>query len=217
MPKTPSQTSYTQDSAFTMTMTDDALVTFTGVARASSGVPGAAGFDPGALSFIDQGYMPVNSLTLGGNPLHLPSGFDGMFIHYYNGIGVQDLQSGAVDYTSLHYELVGYTGQATVSRAADGTPTVSGTLRQVVLAQGDLIPASLRAGNGHLAFDASGGIGGQMDVTVQMGGKTVGELDIQVSHKATDISPAFDASGHQTGIKLDNGSLVATFVPLTGG
>src|ERR1700694_821912 len=75
-----------------MQMSDNALVTF--------GAPVA----PGALSFHEIGYMPVNALTLAGNIAGkpLPGGLDGMFIHYVSD-GVQHFAvSGApstADYT----------------------------------------------------------------------------------------------------------------------
>jgi hypothetical protein len=179
-------------------MSDDALVTF--------GPP----VDPGAVSFHDIGYMPVNALTISGhiagNPL--PGGLDGMFIHYVSD-GVQHFAvTGApstADYTGLHYELVGYKGNATFGHAADGTPTISGIVQQTVLTQGDLIA-------GHLAFGADGGITGEVDATVQFGGRATGRLDISVQHTAGDIGHPSASS-----LTLSGGKLDATFVPLPVG
>jgi hypothetical protein len=153
-------------------MSDDALVSF--------GAPVA----PGAVSFHDTGYMPVNALTIRGNITGkpLPGGLDGMFIHYVSD-GVQHFAPSGLpttaDYTELHYELVGYKGDATFGHATDGTPTISGIVQQIVLSQGDLI-------TGHLAFGADGGITGEVDVTEQLGGRTR-RLDISVQHTAGDI------------------------------
>lgn len=181
-------------SSIELHMSDDALVTF--------GAPVA----PDAVSFHDIGYMPVNALTIAGNVLGkpLPGGLDGIFFHYVSD-GVQHVTvSGApstVDYTALHYELVGYKGDATFGRAADGTPTVSGLVKQIVLAQGDLIA-------GHLAFGTDGGISGEVDVSALIGGRTVGRIDISVQHAAGDLGRT--ATG---GLTLIGGNLTATFVP----
>jgi hypothetical protein len=176
-------------------MTDDALVTF----------GGPVGADP--VPFHDIGFMPVNALTIAGAipgiSVPLPGGLAGMFVRY-SADGIQHFANGApstADYTGLRYDLVGYTGHATFGHAADGTPTVSGLLTQVVLGQGDLIA-------GHLAFDASGAISGEVDVTVRSGLLTMGRLDVAVQHAAGDVGHT--ATG---GITLSNGNLVGTFVP----
>lgn len=188
-----------QPSPFDLSMSDDALVTF--------GAP----VGPGALSFLDVGYMPVNEFTIGGSLQDLKGKLDGLFIHY-SATGVQhfDATSGApttADYLSLQYELVGYKGDATFGHAADGTPTVSGAKHLTVLAQGDLI-----TGTGHLGFDAYGGITGQMNPSMWINGQRVGTLDISVQHVSTDIK--YPPTG---GFTLDGGTLHATFVPLSVG
>lgn len=179
-----------------MDMSDDALVTF--------GAPAVGG-----LSFQDTGYMPVNTLTIAGNPQHLPGGGLGLMFIHYAGEGVQH-PDGTIDYTQLTYELLSYVGQARFGHAADGTPTASGPgavsdpLHQILLAQGDLI-------QGHLAFGMDGGISGELDVSVRVNNQLVGELDISVKHGAGDIGPA------QNGLTLIGGTIHATFVPLPVG
>jgi len=182
-------------------MSDDALVTFDFAHQAGAAVP-----------FHDVGYMPVNQLTIAGHGQELPSGPNGIFISY-SGDGVQNLATGTVDYTSLHYELVSYKGpHATFSHLADGTPVVNGAHHQIVLAQGDLIP-----GQGHLQFNPSGGINGQLNASMQIDGKTVGALDISVYHAAGDVHPILGKTGQLSGLTLDQGTLHAIFVPLTVG
>jgi len=185
-----------QPSPFDLSMSDDALVTFIGPAG------------PGALLFLDTGYMPVNGLTIGGGPQYLKGQLDGLFIHY-NAEGVQHFAaSGApttADYTSLQYELMGYKGDAAFGHAADGTPTVSGAKHLTVLAQGDLI-------TGYLGFGADGGITGEVNTSMQIDGQMVGTLDISVQHTSSDIGHT--ATG---GLTLDGGTLHATFLPLSVG
>jgi len=101
----------------------------------------------------------------------------------------------------VSYEFIGYMGSATFGHAADGTPTISGAQNEVVLAQGNLI-------SGSLAFNASGGVSGNLDATVQVGGYTVGALDVSVQHSAGDIRHT--ALG---GITLSGGAIHAIFVP----
>lgn len=183
-----------QPPQFDLTMTDDALVTF--------GAP----IGPGALSFTDAGYMPVNTLTIGGTLQDLKGKLDGLFIHY-DATGVQQFAATGVpttaDYTTLHYELVGYKGEAIFGHDADGTPTVSDVKHLTVLAQGDLIA-------GHLAFTAAGGIAGDVKTSMQVGGQSVGLLDLSVNHVAGDIIPS------RNGFTLSGGTLHAIFCPLNG-
>ena len=178
---------------FDLTMSDDALVTF--------GAP----IGPGALSFTDVGYMPVNGLTIAGVTEQLKGKLDGLFI-YYTATGVQHFAAtGApttADYTTLRYELVGYKGDATFSHAADGTPVLNGGKHLTVLAQGDLIA-------GQLGFGGDGGISGNVKASMQVDGTVVGTLGISVQHTAGDIGHT--ATG---GLTLDGGTLHATFVPL---
>ncbi len=189
-----------QISPFNLSMSDDALVTFTGPAG-----PGA----PGALSFRDTGYMPVNELTIGGSLQDLKGKLDGLFIHY-SAKGVQQFAApGApttADYTSLQYEIMGYKGDATFGHAADGTPTVSGAKHLTVLAQGNLV-----FGTGHLGFGADHGIAGEVKTLMQVDGQVAGTLDFSVQHVATDIGPLAN------GFTLGGGTLHATFVPLSFG
>jgi hypothetical protein len=194
-------TSFNQSSLFKLpgpvklNMTDDALITF--------GAP----IGLNAVSFHDSGYMPVDSRTIAGTipGVSLPvSGIlGGMFIRY-SGDGIEQIANGvpgAATYTGLQYDLMGYTGHALFGHAADGTPTVSGLLTQVVLAQGDLI-------SGHLAFDATGAISGEVDVTMRIGSRTIGKLDVAAQHAAGDIGHT--AAG---GLTLGNGNFVGTFIP----
>ncbi len=180
---------------FDLNMSDDALVTF--------GAP----VGPGALSFTDVGYMPINDLTIGGDPQQLKGKLDGLFIQY-NAEGVQHFaQSGApttADYTDLHFELMGYKGDAVFGHAADGTPTVDGTKHLTVLAQGDLI-------TGQLGFGPTGGITGDVNASFRINGRVVGTLDLSVQHAAGDIGP------NATGFTLNGGTLHATFAPLSVG
>jgi len=178
-----------------MDMTDDAVVTF--------GKTGPAG-----TSFSDVGYMPVNQLTLGSNPLQLPSDSSHFFISY-SGKGVQDA-SGHISYTSLHYELIRYTGPLASFSVDGGKATVTGASNRTVIAQGDLIK---NQGNLQIAYADPGhtiiaGIAGNIDASVKIGGKTVGELDISVNHSGTDLGPAAG------GFTLTGGTLHATFLPV---
>lgn len=179
-----------------LSMSDNALVSF--------GRP----VGPGTLSFLDVGFMPVNELTIGGDLQHLKGKLDGLFIRY-SGEGVQSFAASGepttAKYTSLHYELMGYKGDATFGRVADGTPTVSGAKHLTVLAQGDLI-------NGYLGFGADGGITGKVNTSMQIDGQAVGTLNISVQHASGDIVRT--ATG---GLTLDGGTLQATFVPLSLG
>ena len=189
-----------QPQPFSLKLSDDALVTF------------GASVGPGALSFLDVGYMPVNQLTIG-NELtlggDLKGKLDGLFVQY-NATGVQHFAADGApttaDYTTLHYELLGYKGDATFGHAADGTPTVSGAKQLTVLAQGDLI-----AGKGHLEFGLDGGITGEVNTSIRIGSQVVGTLDISVRHAAGDIGLTAN------GFTLDGGMLQATFVPLNVG
>lgn len=181
---------------FDLSMSDDALVTF--------GAP----VGPGALSFLDVGFMPVNALTIGGDLQQLKGKLDGLFIRY-NATGVQHFAAPGVpttaDYTSLHYDLVGYKGDATFSHAADDTPTLSGAKHLTVLAQGDLI-----ARTGHLGFTATGGIAGTLATTLQVDGTVAGTVNFTVQHAAGDIGIGLAGGG----FTLSGGTLHASFVPL---
>ncbi len=180
---------------FTLTASDDALVTF--------GAP----VGPGALSFTDIGYMPVNALTISGSLQQLKGSLDGLFINY-TATGVQNFAASGVpttaDYTGLQYEIVGYKGDAVFGHAADGTPTVNNAKHLTVLAQGDLVA-------GHLGFTATGGIAGDLDTLLQINGQVAGSLNLSVQHAAGDIGPAMG------GFTLSSGALQATFVPVTVG
>ncbi len=186
-----------QPSPFDLSMSDDALVTF--------GAPAG----PGALSFVDVGYMPVNELTIGGALQDLKGKLDGLFIHY-SAEGVQHFAAPGVpttaDYTKLQYELVGYKGDATFGHDAYGTPTLSGAKHLTVLAQGNLID-----GTGHLRFGV-GGITGEVNTLMRIDDQVVGTLDFSVQHATGDIH--YPLTG---GLTLDGGTLHATFVPLSVG
>ena len=71
-----------------------------------------------------------------------------------------------------------------------------------ILAQGDLI-------SGHLAFAPTGGIAGDVQISIQVGGQPVGMLDLSVQHTAGDINPTGN------GFTLSGGMLHAVFVPLS--
>ena len=184
-----------QPPPFNLSLSDDALVTF--------GAP----VGPGAVSFLDVGYMPVNELTIAGDPLQLKGKLDGLFIQY-SGTGVQHFAANGApttaDFTSLHYDIVGYKGDATFDHAADGSPRISDAKHLTVLAQGDLIM-------GQLAFNAGGGITGKLDASLRIDGHVVGTLAISVQHPAGDIGPAMN------GLTLTGGTLNATFTPLPMG
>ena len=182
-----------QPPAFNFRMTDNGAVTF--------GAP----VDPGALSFTDAGYMPITALTIAGDPQRLHGIPDSLFIQY-SAQGVQHFAPNGVpttaDYTSLHFELVGYKGNASFGRAADGTATFSGGKHLTVLAQGDLIM-------GQLGFNAMGGITGQVSTSYKVDGKVVGTFDLSVQHTAAEITPT------ASGFTLSGGTLQATFLPLS--
>jgi hypothetical protein len=193
LPKTPNQTPTTQQPQFGMNMTDDALVLL------------SAPDGNGVAQFTDEGYMPVNSFTLGMDPLHLPSG-EKFYIHYHDADGTQE--NGTIHYEHLQYELVGYKGKATFTHdSSTGAPIMNGGTNPVTLASGKLI-------SGDLAFqpDGNGGtmIAGMIDVSVMMGGVQVGQLDISVKHEV-----ATDLHGAPGGFTLDGGTLQATFIPAT--
>lgn len=181
--------------AFDLSASDNALVTFGGPVG------------PGALSFTDVGYMPVNEFTIGGDMQKLKGGLDGLFIRY-NAEGVQKFAATGVpttaDFTSLHYELVGYKGDAQFGRAADGTPTLSDTKNLTILAQGELI-----AGTGQLGFGADGGITGTIATSLQVGGADLGTVSFAVQHAARDVGPT------ASGFTLSHGMLNATFMPFS--
>lgn len=176
---------------FNLEMTDDALVSF--------GAPVA----PNALSFNDTGYMPVTALTIGSNLQQLTGKFDGLFIEY-SGKGIQHFANNTpttADYTSLHYDLVGYKGTPTFGHAANGAPIVSDAGHLTILAQGDLL-------HGQLGFNSVGGIAGEIDATFRVKGDVTGTLTLNVQHSAGDIMPT------ATGFTLDHGFLQATYIPL---
>lgn len=188
---------------FDLSMSDDALVTFDGPVG------------PNPVVFHDDGYMPVNELTIGGDPQQLKGKLDGLFIHY-SGKGVQHFDANGTltaDYTDLQYELMGYKGDATFGHTANGTPTVSGAKHLTVLARGELIP-----GMGHLEFDVDRTTGevkrisGEVNTSMRIDGQVVGTLDISVQHAGGDIH--YPATG---GLTLDGGTLHATFMPLSVG
>lgn len=185
---------------FDLTMSDDALIIFTGPVA-----PTAAG-SAFALSFQDTGFMPVNAVTIAGMPQDLKGKFDGLFIKY-SGQGTQNFAGlnapTTADYSALHYDLIAYKGDITFGHGADGTPIFSGGKHFTTIAQGDLIP-----GLGHLGFDpVTGGIAGGVSATLKIDGQVAGTLDVSVMHSAGDIS--YLSTG--TGFTLNGGTLSATF------
>ena len=197
MPQPPFKTITSSDApSFGLSMTDDALVTFTGPPNAE-----------GATPFVDQGFMPINQVTIGGIPQDVHGKYDGLFIHYF-ALGTQSISANglpSVDYSSLDYEVYGYKGDATFGHASDGTPTESGATHLDVLAQGSMIP-----GTGHLQFNPDGTIKGNVDATYTVGGQQTGTLDLLISHAAADLSPTAN------GFTLKGGDLQATFIPAHG-
>jgi hypothetical protein len=188
-----------------MILEDDAVVNLDFAHADASGVP-----------FSDQGFMPVDSVTLGSNPLHLPSGQSGLFIHYW-AHGQQQLGQVpggpdgttmvtvpvAADYTDLQYELVAYTGTPVFSPA---TGTVTG-VQSVVLAQGSLISDPKHVD--HLGFSATG-VDGTVFTSISAGGKPLGELNFVVHHEPGEVKQAGNL------VTLSGGQVTASFVPLHG-
>ncbi len=213
MPKSPVQTSTVQQPpSFGMDMTDDALVTFGQAAEGSSSVP-----------FTDEGYMPVNmkTLMLGDNSLHVPGGLDGVYIHYYNGTGVQTPRldptgttaiGADITYTGLQYDLVGYKGKNVSFDHAAGTnaPTLEGTLKQTFeLAHGSLDTSQLSQLVYTPAYGKSGPtVAGDVYVSVMGGSQQLGDLKIHVSHSGSN---EIATVGNQ--ILLSGGALQAVFLP----
>ena len=188
--------------SFEFTMSDDALITFTGLAP-----PTAAG-SAFALSFEDNGFMPINEVTIAGIPEELKGQFDGLFIRY-SGNGTQNFLApnapSTADYNSLHYDLIGYKGEIAFGHAPNGSPTISGGKNLTEIAQGDLIK-----GLGHLGFDpTTGGIAGNVSTTFKVNDQVTGTLDLSVMHAAGDIR--FLPTGN--GFTLDGGILHAAFHP----
>jgi hypothetical protein len=190
--------------AFSLDMTDDALVTL--------GTPTNFQGPTATASFTDVGFMPVTPQSIAGAPLHLPGWADGLFIRYTSD-GLQNLYDiGTAStpnyvptvaiYADLHYELVAYKGNASFGHGPNGTPTVAGILKEAVVAQGDLIAGSLGVDR------ATHAISGDVLTTLQLGNQTVGNLDIAVSHAASDVGPA------PSGFTLSGGALHATFIPM---
>jgi len=172
----------------TFGLDDDALVTF--------GPPVAGG-----VSFHDEGYLSVtqiNGLTLG-NKLG-----GGLFIQYA-GNGVQAFnaqgQPTTANYTSLDYKLEAYTGTASFARGAGGTPIETGAKDLVTLATGSLL-------NGELAFTPTGGVTGEIETTFNIGGRTFGQLDINVVHSASNLGQT--SAG---GLTISGGFSTASILP----
>jgi hypothetical protein len=191
---------------FTMNMTDDAYVSFMGPDPNST---------DGVL-FRDVGYMPINSLTLGGNPLHIPNGFNAYI--EYEGLGVQHTTTGTIDYTGLTYKLYAYNGNAGTftndpNASAGYNVTAGGIHNPVLLATGSLDPSGqhdLHFGGFDPVTQQPSTIGGQLDVSVMVGSNQIGTLDIGVQHQiATDMH--WNNAG--SGFSLDHGTLTAAFYP----
>ena len=190
--------------SFSFNATDDALVTL--------GTPTDIQGPTATTTFTDVGYMPITSQSVAGMPVNLPGWLSGLFIQYTSD-GVQNLYNigtssnpdfvpTTATYTDLQYELIAYSGSATFSHGANGVPTVTGITKEAVVAQGDLISGSLAVN------PATHAISGDVLTTMQIGGRTVGDLDITVNHAASDVGPA------PSGFTLSGGTLHATFTPL---
>ena len=139
-----------------------------------------------ALSFQDDGFLPINSVTFAGLPQDLKGKFDGLFI-LYSGQGTQNFVAPSApttaDCASLHYNLVGYKGDITFGHAANGTPTVSGGKRRCNLQD----------------F-------GSVSTTVKVDGR-LRNADLSVSRAAGDIGILPTGNG----FTLDGGKLSAMF------
>ena len=191
--------------AFGLDMTDDALVTL--------GTPTNFQGPTATATFTDDGFMPITPQSIAGSPLHLPGWADGAFIEYTSS-GSQSLYNigsasnpnfvpTVATYTDLHFELVAYKGDASFSHALNGLPTIAGILKEAVVAAGDLISGSLSVN------PATHAISGDVLTTLQINNQTVGNIDISLSHAASDVGPA------PSGFTLSGGALHATFTPLT--
>jgi hypothetical protein len=220
VPKSPNQPSSGPKPLFHFQATDDGEVLF---------LPPASGQAQGDVAFVEHGYMPVeiNTFTVKNSSISLPSGLDGVFIHYYDGYGVQHMNTDkssptyglplSADYTTqpgqtLHYDLVGYKGTPQFSLDSGPNGEVTG-VQTFLLAQGDLI-------SGHLDFTA--GITGDLKTTMQVNGKVAGELDFHVTHTGftgPDADAQFlSAPGIPVpiGVALTGGTTTASFYPVHG-
>lgn len=189
--------------SFTLDMTDDALVSVD-----------FAHITNGQTTFTDSGIMPVNPQTIAGLPLHLPGWADGLFIQYSSD-GVQYFDqsehlSTAV-YSDLTYSLIAYKGAATFSHdPTTGAVTTTGIVKEAVVAQGSLINV---AGGDRLSFNYSDPehfiTSGPVPVraSFEVSGKTVGTLNLNVTHATTDVG------GGSLGMTLTGGSISALFTP----
>lgn len=186
----PHTTPITSATPFTLTMSDDALVTF--------GTPTADG-----VPFHDQGFMPVTAATIAGTPLNQPPGNNGNLFIRYTGDGTQSLDANGLPtavYSTLQYELVRYNGAGKFGHAADGSLTMKGVGNPTVIGSGHLL-------NGQLDFAPDGSITGHLAATFQTSGQPAGTIDIAVNHAPGDVH--FLAGG----LTLDGGTLLATYTP----
>jgi hypothetical protein len=188
---------------FGMDMTDDAVVTLYGDPTTGAPVP-----------FHDEGYMPVNQVTLSGTKLQLAPGLDHFFISYH-GDGVQTLSSdhpGAVaayDSKGLQFDLIGYKGPNASFSVVDGKPTLSGAHNLTVLGHGQAVGAL------DISFDQLGavaGITGTADGSAQIGATNMA-VHIAVNHDRGDVRSFMDSTGHPS-LALTGGTLEATFTPI---
>jgi hypothetical protein len=185
--------------AFSLDMTDDALVTF---------VPSTTS---DALSFTDVGYMPITPATLAASPLHLPAWADGAFISYTgHGLRQVDATTGAqkATYSDLIYSMIAFKGDANFGHDPAGNPIVSGVSKEAVFAQGVLDTMS---GENFLSIvDKQFDIAGVVHTTLQVGGKTVGTLDLTVNHTgSTDVQQLSTGA-----LVLSGGMLHADYMPI---
>ena len=106
----------------------------------------------GGTQFTDVGFLPVQSLSLGGKAavqagLNAAGGTGwGVYIRYA-GAGTQTLVGGVpavATYTALNYQIVAYKGLATFGFDASGQAVIGGTVKQqTTLGQGSLISGGL--------------------------------------------------------------------------
>ena len=154
-------------SPLTLGLSDGGLVVPTGIAP------------DGGLLVQETGNYAVTSAHIGNIELPLASDLGGAYFSYTGTAEEYQTPAGAkVDYKTLHYDLIGYTGKATFGfDPQTGAPTVSGTQNPVVLSSGDLIAGSLQQ-------QANGGFAGSISTTQDVAGVPIGEARFTVQSDA---------------------------------
>ncbi|MBV8094668.1 MAG: hypothetical protein JO110_15865, partial [Acetobacteraceae bacterium] len=106
-----------------------------------------------------------------------------------------------VDYTSLHYDLIGYTGHATFGHDPQtGAPALSGAQNQTVLSSGDLI-------SGKLLQQPDGGFAGTITATQNAGGSAIGKVTFAINNGPP-------TNGPNGSLLFDGGRSTATLSPV---